>query len=561
MRRRALAAVAGIATAAVMLGAGFGLYLYRHPEWRGHWEERGRVRVAVSAVAWPALREDLQQAGGSEAAFYPVVAEAGLDGLMAGRYQLGIFPGQELPSARQTGLALEVLASQPRLLVTHFLTPVESLNLGTAVALADGVVPASTGYGLPLTLSGPPDSDVPGVLTPGEVAVGGWELLGPGRKLLRVGGHPDPLSATAVGDDPLAEQLLLVGGRPPDAFLARWLGPDPGLVAAVRERLLSAGVAGESTGKPALMSLSVVGDVMLARGVAQKIAEQGTGYPFARTATRLGQADFTVANLESPLGEKGRPIPMKQIWFRAPADYVAALQDAGIDLVTVANNHIMDYDVDNFLETLGILAGAGVKVVGGGSDLEAARSPVVLAKNGVRVAFLGYSAFAHLFWSWDYPLAFAAQGDRPGVAPLDPDRLDEIAADIRAAREKADLVAVMYHWGEEYVNFPSPEQRALAHTTVDLGADLVLGFHPHAIQGLEFYHDRLIAYSLGNFVMDQRRPVTTESMILELLLGRDGIHSVRVVPVAIREGQPVPLTGREGHDLLEKIADISRFPR
>ncbi|BDG60206.1 capsular polysaccharide biosynthesis protein [Caldinitratiruptor microaerophilus] len=301
-------------------------------------------------------------------------------------------------------------------------------------------------------------------------------------------------------------------------------------------------------------TLAVVGDIMLARGVATAIARHGIEYPFAAVAGRLRAADYAFANLESPLGVKGKPIPGKGIWFRARPETVAGLRFAGIDGLTLANNHILDYDTENFLETLAILRENGLGVAGAGEDLETARRPLIAEAGGVRVAFLGYSQFADLFWDWHYRRPFAATDSRPGVAPI---REDTLAQDIARAREQADVVAVAYHWGDEYVNYPGAEQRRLAHRTIDLGADLVLGFHPHAVQGVERYRKGLIAYSLGNFVMDQKRPVTRESMILEIRLTPEGVDAYQVVPVMIEDAQPRILDGDAARNLLEKIERIS----
>lgn len=304
------------------------------------------------------------------------------------------------------------------------------------------------------------------------------------------------------------------------------------------------------------VTLAVVGDINLGRGVGDVIARRGLDYPMAAVAARLGRADLAFASLESPLGVKGSPLPGKGSLLRARPETVAALRQAGIDGVTVASNHIFDYGAENFLETLSILKENGIPFTGGGADLAAARRPLVLEAGGLRVAFLGYSRFADDVWSRESPIRARAGEASPGVAPLD-ERM--IAEDVARARREADRVAVALHWGEENVNHPAEAQRRLAHRLVDAGADLVLGFHPHAVQGLERYKGALIAYSLGNFVFDLDKEINRESMILEIRLGREGVVGYEAVPVMITDGQPRILEGAAAARLRAKIEALS-FP-
>ena len=376
--------------------------------------------------------------------------------------------------------------------------------------------------------------------------------LHPGLRPLPVDGIPPTLDNIASGRYRPARPVVL-WERP-----ARIWRPQFNRAAGQLATWLKSAEAAEAFYGTRTATLAVVGDIMLARGVARKIREQGLEYPLARTAARLQRADFAFANLESPFGLKGRPIPDKLIWFRADPSYVAALTGAGIDAVTLANNHILDYDTENFLETLEILERNGILYTGGGRTLGEARRPLLAEVKGIRVAFLGYSQFADLFWSWKYRRSFAATGTLPGVAPM---REDYIIEDIRQARSVADIVVVAFHWGEEYQNYPTAAQVALGHRAVETGADIVLGFHPHAIQGIEFYRQGVIAYSLGNFVMDQKRDITRESMILEFLLSPRGVLGVEIVPAMIDEGQPRILEGEERLQLLSKFRSLSSIAK
>ncbi|HYF93711.1 MAG TPA: CapA family protein [Symbiobacteriaceae bacterium] len=358
----------------------------------------------------------------------------------------------------------------------------------------------------------------------------------PGWQPVAVGGVVPTPETIWSGKYPLAEVISVVYR--------------PGVSAAVLDQLRVEPPAPWAT-------LSVAGDFMLARGVARAMRENGTLYPVLKAKDHLAAADLTFVNLESPIGVKGTPLPGKQIWFRAAPEAMEILKAAGIDGVTVANNHILDYDTESFLETLDGLQQAGIKYVGGGRNIAEARKPMVLEAKGVKIAFLGYSQFADLFFDWHYPRSFSATEALAGVPRIQDDWLAE---DIRAAKALAPIVAVAFHWGDEFQNYPNEEQKRIARRTIDLGADLVLGYHPHAIQGFELYKGRVIAYSTGNFIMDrQDTDLARESMIIDLKLAPDGVKSASVLPVWIRAEQPYIMTGAEGEQLLKKIRTISEW--
>ncbi|NPV72046.1 MAG: hypothetical protein HPY55_15680 [Firmicutes bacterium] len=394
----------------------------------------------------------------------------------------------------------------------------------------------------------------------------GVVVLGPndrvaGMRCLAVGGVKPGADEIAGGRYPFQDRVYILTRSQSivSALLNRVLRrPGRGVeaAAAVRDKeIISRLSPTEKT-----VSLTVVGDIMLARGVASLIRKHGAGYPMSLVGPLISASDITFANLESPIGVTGQPIPGKMIWFRAEPQAIQSLLDAGIDAVTLANNHTLDYDSENLLETIRLLRENGIAHTGAGASIIEARKPAVVERHGVKVAFLGYSEFAHpsLYWSTKYPRTLMATATLAGTTPLD---LAMIEEDIAAARKSADLVAVAIHWGQEYTNYPipyfGPDLKKIARQTVDLGADMVFGFHPHAIQGIEIYRGRPIAYSLGNFVMDQKRPITRESMIITLNLARDGVKFIDVIPAMIDEGRPRPLSGGEAAALMAKIRSIS----
>jgi len=328
-----------------------------------------------------------------------------------------------------------------------------------------------------------------------------------------------------------------------------WLGGSSLSVPAYAEPVAN------MSGKAALQ-LTAVGDVMLARKVERLINSYGIGYPLAKVQDLLRQADITFGNLESPLGVGGTKLPGKGIWFRANPDSVKALVDGGFDVVSLANNHALDYDTPPFLQTFQVLQGHNILAVGGGKDAAEANRPAIVEKDGVRVAFLAYSEMADIIWSLQYPRMLKATETDPGIAPL---VVRDIVRDIKSARKDADMVVVSLHWGVEYADDPTPAQRETAHALVDAGADLILGHHPHTLQGVEIYRNAVIAYSLGNFVFDQSwSDKTEEGLILQAQIGPLGVEEAWLLPVVISEAQPAVATNPRGEKVLAKVTELSR---
>jgi len=312
---------------------------------------------------------------------------------------------------------------------------------------------------------------------------------------------------------------------------------------------------------PEPFTLAAVGDVMLARKVDRLMQAQGLDYPLAKLGPTLKAADLTFGNLEAPLATTGKQIPGKGIWFRARPEAMQVLKDGGFDVMNIANNHILDYDTPAFLQTMDLLDDAGIRYCGGGRDLEQARRPAVVEVNGIRLGFLGYSDMADIYWSNEYPRRFRATENEAGVAPLVVDNtylVDDIRQDIQKLKPEADLVIVSLHWGTEYQRTPSTEQRQLARQLVDAGADIILGHHPHVFQGLELYKGSLIAYSLGNFIMDQNwSRETCQGLLLKIKVSGEGWQKVEVLPVQIVEEQPHQAEGKDAATILGEVHELS----
>jgi poly-gamma-glutamate synthesis protein (capsule biosynthesis protein) len=203
---------------------------------------------------------------------------------------------------------------------------------------------------------------------------------------------------------------------------------------------------------------------------------------------------------------------------------------------------------------LRVLAASGIRAVGAGADLAAARRGAVISSRGISVAFLAYCELAYIFWSYSYPKWFAAGRDRPGVAPMDEQLILE---DVRRAKRNADHVVVSFHWGDEYVQIPSDRQIRLAQLVAEAGASVVLGHHPHVLQPIEVYRGAVIFYSLGNFIFDQRKPLTVDSMIALVTLARDRVVSCEFIPCRIENCCPRPLNSNRARAAIRDMARLS----
>lgn len=304
------------------------------------------------------------------------------------------------------------------------------------------------------------------------------------------------------------------------------------------------------------VTIHAVGDVMLARKVGQYMNGSGLDYPIARTKDFLMEADITFANLESPLADTGVPLPGKGIWFRAVPAGVETLLMGGFDIVSLANNHAMDYDAPALLQSIEILQANNIVPIGAGADEKAARKAHIEEINGLTLGWLAYSEMADLFFSHNYPRRMQAEEGIPGIAPFAESKIVE---DIEALKEQADIVILSLHWGLEYQDIPEEYQRMAARRLIDAGADIILGHHPHCIQGAETYKQGLIVYSLGNFIFDQDwSQKTSEGLILRLELSPLGWKSARFYPVFIEECRPRLLTGSPGQMLLQRFQEISQ---
>ena len=274
------------------------------------------------------------------------------------------------------------------------------------------------------------------------------------------------------------------------------------------------------------VTLMFLGDIMLDRGVEYMVKKEGSGdfkWPFLKIADYLKEADILFGNLEGPISDKGYRVGSIYS-FRADPEAINGLTYAGFDILSLANNHIFDYGIKAMEDTFSRLKEAGIDYAGGGFSEKEARSGATKEGSGLTIVYLAYTGVGAKSWrAWE---------DSPGIAWLD----ENIAEDIKAAKEKADFVVVSMHFGEEYQTIQNSSQEYFARLAIDSGADLIIGHHPHVVQPVERYKSGYIAYSLGNFIFDQGfSEETTNGLLLKVLVQDGKIKEVIPIEIKINE--------------------------
>lgn len=300
------------------------------------------------------------------------------------------------------------------------------------------------------------------------------------------------------------------------------------------------------------LTLTAVGDIMLGRGVARVMPEKEPSYPFTYVNDQFEKSHLVFGNLEMVISERGEPLPGKGIWLKGEPEVSGRLKY--FDVLNTANNHTVDYDTEGLMDTIEYLLEQGIQPVGAGQDLNRARAPIYLEVEGMMLAILSYSEMADIFFSWDYRRPMGATPDRAGINPYNP---EEIKKDISAVKD-ADWLLLSLHWGEEGLAYPREDQRLDARSFIDAGADIIIGHHPHNLQGIEMYKGRPIFYSLGNFVYDQRKRHQIETILAEITISKDAIEQVRVLPLLIHEGQPKSVNDQDLNIILGRLTEMSR---
>lgn len=289
------------------------------------------------------------------------------------------------------------------------------------------------------------------------------------------------------------------------------------------------------------IKLIAVGDIFL-----KPIADQN---PFEKVNTLFKKKDILFGNLETALSEEGVPTE-KAVSFHTSPENAKWLSQAGFDVVSVANNHTLDLGTTGLLNTLKTLNKNNILSIGAGTDIYS--DSCIIERNNLKIAFLAY----------------CEGGYQSPKNPIWINKLDynKILRDVNILKRECDIIIVSLHWGIEKVFYPSIEQIKLAHNLIDNGVNIILGHHPHVLQAFEEYNGGFIAYSLGNFQLEfdpgecngLNNKRTNQSVILELIVGKDGYQSYNLIPVLLDKNYyPQPADGKQAQEILGFIQNIS----
>lgn len=304
--------------------------------------------------------------------------------------------------------------------------------------------------------------------------------------------------------------------------------------------------------EPQEIVISFMGDVMMDSFIGDYIRDRGVDYPWEDVAPITRESDLAVINLETSVSTRGSTKKPEGYGFRSNPDSLQGLVNSGIDIVSLANNHTLDFGEDSFYDTLESLNQYDIAYVGGGKNKQEAEQVRIIEKNGMKIGFLAFTSV--IPWS-----SWEAQENKPGAAIYKDEYKDKLLQNIENASKTCDILTVIPHWGTEYAQVPREHQKELAHAMIDAGADIVIGHHPHVLQGIEFYKDKPILYSVGNFIFLKNDDLCGRTGIFKLTLDKEGFKKGEFYPVNIQYCKANLLNKEEGRgkEILEMLRELS----
>jgi poly-gamma-glutamate synthesis protein (capsule biosynthesis protein) len=298
--------------------------------------------------------------------------------------------------------------------------------------------------------------------------------------------------------------------------------------------------------------LSFAGDIMFDKSVAGFIKAKGEDYVFQGYEKQFKGSDIVFGNLETSLSNSGQPNPEKKFSFRSSPKLAPFMKKYNLTAVSIANNHSLDYGRAAFVDTMKILKENGISYGGGGHNKKEATDGVIIEKKNLNIGFIAFSGF-------NPDVDWYAGEKRAGIIGAYKVHEAEVLKAVSELDSKCDILVVSIHWGKEGITTVRAQESELAHKLVDAGADVIMGHHPHVVQGFELYKDKLILYSLGNFIFTTSyAEISNKTVLATGRFDRSGkLKSVEAVPGIIKSGRPFPMDEVQSRAFLEYLNGMS----
>jgi len=303
---------------------------------------------------------------------------------------------------------------------------------------------------------------------------------------------------------------------------------------------------GSGAGRGETTTIVFAGDVLIAEAMEQYYDAEGvTRLVSEELLAEMQNADICMVNNEFQFSTQGTPMEDKQFTFRTDPKYVQVMLDMGVDIVSLANNHSLDFGTEALKDTFATLDDAGILYAGAGDSKGRAEALQIIEVNGLKFGFLAATRVIPVSqWNVEFR--------RPGLfTTYDDTRLVEC---IEAAREECDFLTVYVHWGIEREAYPQDYQTAIAKNCFNAGADLVIGAHPHVLQGIEFMNGKPVFYSLGNYIFAQ---TIARTALVKVEVQSDGEATYSLIPAYAEDGRTIEFEGTAAVELFDYMNEIS----
>ena len=300
------------------------------------------------------------------------------------------------------------------------------------------------------------------------------------------------------------------------------------------------------------ITISMVGDMIFHGTVEYFMKKHGDAYVFEGYGPLMKKSDIVLGNLETSISKRGKPMEDKQFTFRAKPEVLKVLRENNFSAVSIANNHVLDFGTDAFLDTLDNLKKNEILYAGGGRNREEAEKGAIIEKNGIKVGFLAFTKVVPV-------VDWYAGKNKPGIVGAYKVHEKEFVKAIQEKKKHCDVLVVSVHWGQEGTTTIRHEEKYIGRCMIDAGADIIMGHHPHVVQGIEIYKDKPIFYSLGNFIFTTSRThINNKTIMANVVVDQDGnVLDIHVIPGTIANGKPTPMEGVERDNFIKHLNNLN----